>query len=270
MKKSFGRESNDFFNGLIESPQFPEVHIVSDESCKRSHSRVFPVAPKELSVALGGSGIEARVIDASFGGLAVFVPGQRTPFCDTGICLPVELRSPHLEAPLGIRATVHYVRDMENGYLYGLGVDAFAATWAQFPDALRRLFNQRCSDRVEPDNPVDAEVRLGETKFDAVLCDISTEGVAFLAQQDLAATLSAGTRVELSFRLPVAPQLLTVTAVVAQTRQDERLQRCGLLFDTEAEGYEEKCALIATYVQEQLGQCDWNDLLRNPAQTRAT
>ena len=231
---------------------------------ERSFSRVFPVAMKELSVALGGSGLDARVVDASFGGLAVFVARQRTPFCKAGTYLPIELHSPYLPSPLGLRATVHYVRDVEGGYLYGLGFEGFAGLWGQFPDALRRLFNQRCSDRVEPESPIDAEVKVGEKQIDAVLRDVSTEGVAFLAQHEFADTLRAGTQVEVTFRLPVAPQPLTFLAVVAQTQQDERLMRCGLIIDTEAtEGYGEKRGLIVRFIRDQLGLRDWNVLLHD-------
>ena len=138
----------------------------------RATYRTFPVDHEELSVAfvsrLGGM-TDGRVVDASFGGLAVFFPGRHWMRGRVGREYTLRLESRHLEEPLEVAAVFHYVKAIRGGKVCGFSFTGFARVWARFPPELRAVFNRRSSERAEPDVMIQADVQSGSLSFAVVV-----------------------------------------------------------------------------------------------------
>lgn len=227
----------------------------------RAAYRTFPVESPDLSVAIvgrfGGKTM-GRVVDASFGGLAIFFPGRHRLLGRVGREITLRLESRHLEVPLKVAAVLHYVRPIRGGRVCGCGFTGFAKVWARFPPDLRAVFNRRLSRRVEPDEMIQIDVRSGARSFVAIVQDVSPEGIAFatpVAEQ----TLRRGDRLHVVFRPPGDGEPLRLEAVVCHSEGNSGALECGAAIDwdttQDAKAVSEK---LLKYIDGLLHRTEWD------------
>lgn len=203
---------------------------------------------EDLEVALAGpdgASVPGRIISLNFFGASISYARKEMPPIPIGLEQTITFSSPQLKRSIDVMVRAMSRMDEGDIYRYDFSYVNQDELKSQLPAALFRLFNQRKTFRVEPDEKAPIKARVTACRSDAgeasaeeifegeivaTIQDISSTGIALLVDQQGEVALAAASLVEVTFTLPTHPRPIRLEARIRHRRIVQNMIRVGLEF----------------------------------------
>lgn len=203
---------------------------------RRRHYRVTPEAMQKIEVWLDlpsrSAPVRVALVDIAAGGAGLDLAQFKRGDVASGEMAVLELRSDELLKPVRIESQVVNVRNgVDRPLRLGLAFQNWMENRSTLDPQLWRLFNQRRTVRVEPEEEIQLVLRgkYGK-KMRATIRDLSEEGLGLWIRRQGAEAAPEGARLELTLQLPGMRKELNVRAVATHLKiwQGAPVARSGI------------------------------------------
>ena len=225
----------------------------------RNQYRLTHSRSNDLAVAVGTDledQVPVYVLDLCVGGMRVLMDRDAPGRHRLGKTVYVYLSSPELDGPLKVATIVCDQSETDDAVEYRLQFVDWLGLLARLPQRLADLFNKRRQRRFmqSPTRPIVVTVwprtKPGRS-LSALLCDLSSAGLSFLAEPSAETVLAMAREVTVSFSLPEVEEDLTFSAAIRHRDLVGDHVCYGVFFAGDLTArFKEKQEALETYIEE--------------------